>query len=651
MLKLDTLNQLKQLKSDIKASRNLMNGTVKGSTNKFGFVTLDSGKDVYLPPEEMEKVLPGDRIEVEIVKDAKKKKVAKIEQLLESPTKIFCGKYITKGKAHFIEPDIQGMNRWFFVPPQKRKNAQTKDLVQCRIVQHPIKSGKAQAAVLEVLGTEQKIGIERTYSCTKYGLSTEFSEAIDTQLAALSESNIDSLKENRTDFTTIPFITIDAETTADIDDALSVEENEKGWKLYVAIADPGALVEPGSPIEKQAIKRATSVYFPNHSVPMLPDKIASDLCSLKEGHVRLAKVLTLQVNKNGELGDYELELGYISSRKKMSYDGVSEAISMQTSDIDEELRGLLITLQQVTDALRLRRSESALVQEARQDFSLVLNDQLKISEIVKKEFTVAHRIVEESMVAANRCVAKYIKDSQLDSLFTKHGGVRQDRVDSLHKVLNENLASFQGRDLTQFSDFVETLKNVRSDADLNEYDLLVSRQLEKSTLSSKSGPHYGMGLSEYLTFTSPLRKAQDYLVHRQLTSMLTGSPEPIDSNLINDIEASISAARGAVYDTEQWLKCQFMSKNRGKHKAKVLRTFSTGFQVQLFENGIEGFISTKEMEGKYSFSQERLTLKGKDQSFKLDQVIDVELKQVDWSRKQLQFAVVLESNANTGEST
>jgi len=645
MLKLDTLNQLKQLKNDIKANRNLMLGTVKGSANKFGFVSLDVGKDVYLPPEEMEKVLPGDRIEIEVVKDAKKKKVAKIERLLSSPTKEFCGKYITKGNAHFIEADIPGMSRWFFVPPQKRKSAKAKDLVKCKVTQHPLKTGKAQAAVIEILGTEQKIGIERDYVCSKYGLSVGFNPEVEVQLESLNESSIASCKHNRKDFTAIPFITIDAESTLDIDDALSVQKTDQGWTLLIAIADPEALIDKGSAIDKQVIERATSIYFPGMHVPMMPHKLASDLCSLNEGQERLAKILQVQIDDQGSLGEFSLDLGFIKSRQRMSYSGVSKALEQDTveGDLDDELITLLKMLKSVTDALYQTRCTSMLVQPSRNEYYLELNDQQKISAIKEKALTSAHRIVEESMVAANRCVAKFLKETQeknqINSLFIRHNGVRSDRIEGVQSVLNKFVPSSKESSIADLDGYVKTMKSVRGNDEYKDYELLMSRQLEKSSFSSTSAPHFGMGLSEYTTFTSPLRKAQDYLIHRQLSDILSEKPTEIDASLLESIEGKVSKVRGAVYDVEQWLKCQFMAKNKTPHEAKVLRTFSTGFQVQLLENGIEGFISTKEMEGKYSFNQDLLTLSGKEASFKLDQLIIVELKQVDWSRKQLQFNV------------
>ena len=651
MLKFDTLNQLKQLKNDIKANRNLMNGTVKGSANKFGFVSLDVGKDVYLPPEEMEKVLPGDRIEIEIVKDAKKKKVAKIERLLTSPIKEFCGKYITKGNAHFIEADIPGMSRWFFVPPQKRKNAQAKDLVKCKVTQPPLKTGKAQAAVIEILGTEQKVGIERDYVCSKYDLSVAFSPEIEAQLESLNESSLESHKSSRKDFTALPFITIDAESTLDIDDALSVQKTEQGWSLLIAIADPEALIDKDSPIDKQIIERATSIYFPGMHVPMMPHKLASDLCSLNEGQVRLAKILQVEIDAQGGIGEFSLDLGFIQSRQRMSYSGVSKVLEQEVveDDLDSELISQLQMLKSATDALHQTRCSQMLVQPSRNEYYLELNDQQKISSIKEKHITAAHRIVEESMVAANRCIAKFLKENQeknqINSLFIKHNGVRSDRIEAVQNVLNKFVPSSLENSIVDLDGYVKTMKSVRGNEEYKDYELLISRQLQKSGFSSTSAPHFGMGLTEYTTFTSPLRKAQDYLIHRQLSDILSEKPTDIDASLLESIEAKVSQVKGAVYDVEQWLKCQFMSKNKMTYKAKVLRTFSTGFQVQLLENGIEGFISTKEMEGKYSFNQDMLTLTGKGASFKLDQLISVELKQVDWSRKQLQFNVKQEEAA------
>jgi len=656
MLKLDTLNQLKQLKTDIKASRNIESGTVKGSAHKFGFVTLDSGKDVYLPPDEMQKVLPGDRVEVEILKDAKKKKMAKIERLLESPTNVFCGKYVTKGKTHFVEPDIPGLSRWLFIPPQKRKNAKAQDLVKCRITQHPFKTGNAQASVIEILGNDKVVGIERSYACSKYDISTQWNEQVEAQLATLDETTIQAKKAERDDLTDTPFITIDAESTVDMDDALYAAENDQGWTLKVAIADPCALVDAGSAIEKSALLRATSIYFPGEQVPMLPKKLAGDLCSLVPGKDRLVKVMNIQVMADGALGEYQLSNAVIRSRHKLSYNEVSSYLSEDISPeslvhIDETVKPSLACLQAVTGAILQWRKKHLLTQQNRTEFSITLDENQKIAGITERPATLAHKIVEESMVAANRCIAELLAESGQDSLFITHNGVRNDRLEPVQKVIREQVAECDNVDLSNLNDFVRVMRTVSSTEDLKPLHLVMSRQLEKSRQTSNPAPHFGMGLKQYTTFTSPLRKANDYLIHKQLSSLKDGKPTvPVDTKQLAKLELKFQNARGAVFDVEQWLKCQFMVKNKDVHQASVLRTFSTGFQVRLLETGIEGFVSTKEMDGKYSFNQELLSLTGKALSFKLDQVIEVRVKQIDWSRKQIQFELSEQLSAETSVS-
>ncbi len=642
MLKLDTLNQLKQLKQDIKESRNLAEGTVKGSPNKFGFVSLDSGKDVYLPAEEMEKVLPGDRIEVEIVKDNKNKKVAKIERFISSPTTFFCGKYVTKGKTHFIEPDIAGMNRWFFVPPQKRKNAKNKDLVKCRVTQHPFKTGNAQAAVLEVIGQEQDIGIEFNYACKKHNIRKTWPNEVEQELAQLTQDKLDSIASTRNDLTELNFITIDSHSTVDIDDAIYVEKNESGWILSVAIADPSAIIPKGSEIEKEALKRASSLYFPGQHISMLPEKIAGDLCSLKEGVRRLAKVLVMNIDKSGDITDYELKEAVIESKKKFSYIELSNYYENPINEENQSLNTMLLELKQVTDSLLKSRQTKALVQAERKEFYLELDDQQKISDIKPKIVTPAHRIVEEAMVATNRCIADYLAKQSVPSIFVTHQGLRQDRVESVNKVLSESLPGYTEDSITDLQGFIQSVQQVSKSDELKSLQLLISRQLDKSNLASTASPHFGMGLQQYTTFTSPLRKAQDYLIHQQISSLLQGKNYAIDSKKLLKLSDATQAIRNAVNDAEQWLKCQFIAKKQDILKAKVLRVFSTGFQVKLIENGIEGFISTKEMEGKYSFNQERMLITSKGLSIELDQVVDVQLKQIDWTRKQIQFALITE---------
>ena len=635
MLKTETLSQLKQLKRDIKASRNLHTGVVKGTSNKFGFVTLDSGKDIFLPAEEMAKVLPGDRIEVEVKKEPKNKTFAIIERLIESPTKEFFGKYVTKGNAHFVEADIPGLSQWFFIPPPKRNNAKAKDLVRCRLSQHPIKSGKAQASVLEVLGAERDPGVEWVYTKRKYQIEDSWPQSVEAELETITEELIDGIASERQDLCALPFVTIDSASTQDIDDALYVEKLEEGWLLRVAIADPASVVKPGSAIEKELCKRATSIYFPGQVVPMLPAKLSRELCSLKEGEKRLAQIVELNVGPNGELLGSKQYKAAICSHRKLSYQEASELCS-QDLDSNDPIQSLLLELDQVSKALERWRLEFALLQSGRQEYYLELNEQKKIAQIVPKHTTPAHRIVEECMVAANRAISIFLRDQGVDSIFVGHEGVRSERKDALTEVLKKSFPELEDLDLGNWDSYRKCMQFLNDDA-RKEYGSLLTRQLARATLSSKASPHFAMGLECYTTFTSPLRKAADFLLHRQLQNSDSNLLEPIDKTLLTGIDDAAQRARASANEVEQWLKCQFMNTRSETMKAVIVRVFASGCQIRLIENGIEGFISTRDLDGKFSYNQDLMQLKGAEISFRLDQELSVKKKQIDWSRKQIMF--------------
>ncbi len=373
---------------------------------------------------------------------------------------------------------------------------------------------------------------------------------------------------------------------------------------------------------------------------MLPEKIAGDLCSLKEGFLRLAKVVQMDINESGDILDYTIVEAAIKSHKKFSYTELSHHYAAPSSDMSPALNSMLIELKQLTNALLTSRKTNALVQADRKEFYIELDDQQKISDIKTKHLTPAHKMVEEAMVVTNRCVADYLAKHSIPSIFVSHQGLRSDRLEIVDKVLTESLPNYQSESVSDLKGFIHTMQTVSQSEELKPLHLLMSRQLDKSNLSSEASPHFGMGLPQYTTFTSPLRKAQDYLIHRQISALLQGKKESIDGNKLSKLAEGTQAIRNAVNDSEQWLKCQFIAKKQDVVQASVLRVFSTGFQVKLIDNGIEGFVSTKEMDGKYSFNQERMIITSKGQSFELDQIVSVRLKQVDWSRKQIQFALV-----------
>jgi ribonuclease R len=644
MLKLDALNQLKQLKTDIKASRDLHKGVVKGTGQKFGFVSLESGKDAFLPPDEMLRVLPGDRIEVELKKDEKNKSFAKVERLIESGNKIFFGKYVVKGPAHFVEADIAGSARWIFIAPNKRGKTKPGDLLKCKLSQHPFKSGKPQAQILENLGSEKDAGIEWTYSLAKHGIKDSWSDAAALAVESLTEDDIQKALVNREDYSTLPFITIDGEATTDMDDALFIERNDSGWRLCVAIADPEALLHGFPEVEQEALARGSSAYMPGMLVPMLPSKLSSDLSSLVEGKQRLVNVIDVHLNEAGALISSEIKQAFIISRKKLSYQGVTsfldeqasgdDAASFDDQDVDAQVQ-LLAELGQL---LREWRKQNANVQPSRAEFYIELDGNRQVTGIKPKQSLLAHTLVEECMQVANRCVAAFLKENTEASIYVTHSGVRLDRREAFQSVLSKYVPECEGNDISTLDGFVSAFQSLLSKPENADYLSLLTRQLERTEYSLKPLPHYALGFAEYTTFTSPLRKANDYLLHKQVRELLAGAgATEIQYTTLNKLEAQQGEVRAAAYDLEQWLKCKFIARSEEQYQAEVVRVFTTGFQVRLLENGIEGAVNARDIEGKCSFNQDLMTMTTKQGEFKLGQTVQVKLKDVDWSRKQIQF--------------
>ncbi len=645
MLNPDALNQLRQLRSDIEAEKEVLSGTVKRVTGRFGFVALDDGRDVYLPKEEAQRVLLGDRVQISIIEGEQGKPSGQLEQLDSQNLDTFIGQYIVRGKGHFIAPDINGLSRWLFVPPKRRRNASDGDYVHARLTQHPFSNGNAQAEILEIIGNASEPGIERGYAVAKYALRERFPETVETEVAALSEDTIREVGTSRTDLTERPFVTIDAPSTQDMDDAVHAQPLESGWRLSVAIADPAALVPEDGATEQEARHRASSAYFPGAPRAMLPPAISQDLGSLVAGRPRLAMVCDVTIHEDGSLGDYQLRPSLIRSQAKLSYDSVA---ALFDGRLDDELKELdddtLNSLQQVkaaTDALRQWRAAHALVNEDRPDYRLRLDESRRIRSIEKRYQSGAHRLVEECMIAANRCAADFLQRHEGDGLFITHGGVRDEKAGNIRQLLEQHCPELLDIDPSTpegFSQLIRQASSLETDVPVKA---IVMRQLERAEMATQAAPHQGMGLSLYTTMTSPLRKYSDFFVHRLIRHHLGLSPRPQwDAEVLTALQESQWQLRQAVNEMEQSLKLKFApSLGQEPLEGDIVQVTPSGFQVRLSETGLVGFVSTRDLNGKYSFDPITHTLSGKHR-FRLEQKVQVRFREVDEERRQIRFDLV-----------
>ncbi|ADP99316.1 VacB/RNase II family 3'-5' exoribonuclease [Marinobacter adhaerens] len=647
MLNADALSQLRQLKSDIKDNKVVFPGTVKATNGRFGFVALDEGRDVFLPPEEMQKVLPGDRVNVTEQEVEKGKTQGVVDELLETRLNTFVGRYLVKGKGHFVVPETPGINRWIFIPPKERMNAQQDDYIYCQIHKHPIKDGKGQAKVLRVIGKAGEPGIERSFTLATFDLADTWPDAVRAQADSLGEGDIESRETGREDRTDRPYVTIDSPGTQDMDDALLAEPNATGWTLSIAIADPTAVIDTDSPAEQEAFNRATAIYFPGEPLPMLPDSISTRLCSLMPEAKRLSLVCDLQVNNDGSLGDYSFHQAVIQSKGKLSYELVSNLIEGREDDdikaLPEAVANSLDQLHQAATALRKWRNEHALLSGDRPEFRLRLDENKRIRLIEPSIQNEAHRLVEECMVAANRCAADFLSNHTA-GLFIQHPGLRDDRADNIRSLIDSHAPHLSGVDAHQAEGFRKLMKETDSLEAEVPVKAILSRQLARAELSFKPAPHQGMGLDAYTTFTSPLRKFSDFYVHRLIKAALWDTPmKALTEDQLEALQAAQIRARQAANSLESWLKSDFAKTLGEEPMAGVIsRTVPAGFFVRLDANGLEGFVSCKDLDGKYSFDPVtmRLIHNKNGRIFQLEQPVTVSFSGVDDERRQINFKLV-----------
>ncbi|MEM0954079.1 MAG: VacB/RNase II family 3'-5' exoribonuclease [Pseudomonadota bacterium] len=614
--------------------------TIKGTQARYGFAVLDDGREVFVPPDEMLKAFPEDRVRVCIRPDRGEKPVAEIERLVDSPVQSFCGRCVRKGKAFFVEPDLPHISRWLFIPPHARNGVKEGDLVRAALLRHPIKDGKPQAKILSVIGSTDAAGIENLYTSVKFGFDKAWGSAA---LAELEEAlaTADPLANGqRKDLTDLEFVSIDSARTQDIDDALYAESSSDGWQLYVAVADPTSYVEESGALEQEIRQRATSVYFHGDAFPMLPEQLSQEHCALREGVDRPALVCRIAVSDSGDIGEYEFMEAAIRSRAKLSYIAVDRYLAGNYDELMSHATPLE-GLYQVYRALRQHREQNELVMEDRPEYRWILNENKKIERIERGEKLLSQRLVEECMVAANRCAARFLQEENLPGPFITHRGFRTDRKEEIQRFLSRFLPDFVEQNLDELSVYRRAIVQMIQHETL-PLRAMANRLLARAELCTRAGVHMGMGLPCYSNYTSPLRKYVDYLTHRQIKARLRNEEPPkLTDVTLHDIGDTLARARSAAREAELWLQCEFLKDAEGQEfDALIAQITSSGFTVRLQDTGIDGQVDLRKDPEKFSFDRWTATLKSPSRSFQLEQHVRVRLLKADPLRREILFQPV-----------
>ena len=636
MLDRNAMAQLKGLRDELEAQNERVDATIKGTQHRYGFAVTADGREVFVPPDEMLKVLPSDKVAI-CIRPATNKKgkqdkpgrtVAEIERLIESGVDEFVGHIVQKGKAIFVVPDLAGLSRWLFIPPHARNGVSPGDLAHCALLRHPIKDGKPSAKVLSSFGEPGSPGVENQYCAARAKLPPAWSDKLAQPLIDAAAKKAPLEDTARLDMTNLPFVSIDAARTVDIDDALHAEVTTNGWQLSVAVADPTAYLKDLADVTALVAQRGSSVYFHGEVIPMLPEGISQGLCALAEDTPRPALVCQMQITEDGAISHFEFHKAVIRSHAKLAYAAVDRYVTGNSDDLIAHANPLE-ALVQVYRTLRERREQQELVMEERREYRWMLGEDKQIAEIDSFEKLASQHLVEECMIAANKCAAAFLRDAGAPGPFVVHRGFREDRVKETKTFLEKHRPDLAETALDTVAGYRSVLADLAGTGHSLPLREMVNRLLSRAILTDQPGPHMGLATEAYTNFTSPLRKALDFFVHLQITACLegqSGAAYPVEG--LADITRAIGRSREAVTAADRRLTANYLQKLKQAGQTRFMGTVShitsSGFTVKLTDSGLEGLVDLRPDDEKFSFDKWTMSLTSTTRRFELLQSVEID---------------------------
>ncbi len=584
---------LAQLKQQIRDNTPRVEGVIKATDRGFGFLETDDGESYFVPPPAMKQVLHGDRVEAVLHEEGEKKSVEP-DTLIESGMERFIARVKKRDGRLAVIPDHPSMNAPLKARVKRSLDEASLgdgDWVVVRLVRHPLKPEDRGffTQIDELVAKTDNPAVPWRVTLARHALEQECPDAGDDW--PLRDEGL-----TREDLTAEPFFTIDGEKTRDMDDALRVERREGGgWTLTVAIADPTAYVEEGHAADLEARTRAFTVYLPGQNVTMLPETLADDLCSLWEDRDRPVLACALDIEADGSLGEYRFFAATARSHAKLVYDNVSDWLEGQSDWAPSEAIGeQLKALRELTEARADWRAKHALVFKDRPDYVFDLDDAGNVLGIRTEERRIANRMIEESMIAANACCADLLSRHVGHGIFNVHRAFEADKAEAAQEFLADQEIQVELEALTELPRYKELKRELegRDDAWL---DARLRRFQGFTNMSAQPGPHFGLGLDAYATWTSPIRKYGDMVNHRLIKRVLKGEQAPAEASqaLTEQLTERRRLNRLAERDVKDWLYVRYLSPSAEageSFEAEIIAINRGGMRVRLTANGATAFV-------------------------------------------------------------
>jgi ribonuclease R len=634
------------------AKLDLVTGTVQGHADGFGFLVPDDGSaDLFLSPKEMHKALHGDRVTArQIGVDKRGRPEGVIVDVLERVNREVVGRVYEDHGIWYLVAENKRISQDILIPPDMRGKAKPGQVVVAELIEQPSVHREALAKVLQVLGNYADPGMEIEIALRKHDLPHQFSTVAKRQATRLPTTVQDADRKGRTDLTKLPLVTIDGETAKDFDDAVYCERTGKDFRLVVAIADVSHYVRDGDALDREARERGTSVYFPRRVIPMLPEELSNELCSLKPAVDRLCMVCDMAVSAQGDIKNYHFYPAVMHSRARLTYTQVWDLLSQPKAVKGSEAKALLPHLENVYalyKALAAARARRGAIDFETVELELKFDEHGKIESIVPVVRNEAHKLIEECMLAANVCAAGYLLKQKHPALYRVHEGPTPEKLKALKEFLAASALSLGGGEHPTPGDYAQLLAKIKGRPDFNLLQTVLLRSLQQAVYSPENEGHFGLGYDAYAHFTSPIRRYPDLLVHRAIKACLAGTRYQPDGTGWAElgVHSSLTERRAddATRDVENWLKCYYMQDRVGEtFDGTISGVTHFGLFVTLDGLNVDGLVHVTELGNDYfHFDAVHHAMNGErsGQSYRLADRIKVKVARVDLEATKIDFVL------------